>query len=296
MENVGSTSAADDNTPAQPISSSTPLVPSFPDPSVSTTESRKRGRPSPGMTAPPPSQVAGGGLSSPTQPQADGANPGMTTPPPSQVAGGGLSSSVQPQADATAVTTGNKQQSVDLGSEVAALGFMQSHVINIKTGEDILVKIMSFCESTSKSVCVLSANGSTSSVSLRRPYQSVTYKGVYDILSLTGFFFVLESGGRRSREGGLTAILGNEEDGDVWGGNVDGLFTAATNVQVIVSSFSTGKQVQQVKSDNFGTPATLSPMSVGSLIGSSVGPVSPDSPIIVTSKSSPTGVATRLLF
>ncbi|XP_015064389.1 AT-hook motif nuclear-localized protein 1-like [Solanum pennellii] len=291
MENVGSTSAADDNTPAQPISSSTPLVPSFPDPSVSTTESRKRGRPSPGMTTPSPSQVAGG-LSSPTQPQADGSNPGMTTPPPSQVAGGGLSSSAQPQADETAVSTGNKQQSVDLGSEVAALGFMQSHVINIKTGEDILVKIMSFCESTSKSVCVLSANGSTSSVSLRRPYQSVTYKGVYDILSLTGFFFVLESGGRRSREGGLTAILGNEEDGDVWGGNVDGLFTAATDVQVIVSSFSTGKQVQQVKSDNFGTPATLSPMSVGSLSGS----VSPDSPLIVTSKRSPTGVASRLPF
>lgn len=141
-------------------------------------------------------------------------------------------------------------------------------------------------------------------------------QGVYDILSLTGFFFVLESGGRHSREGGLTAILGNEEDGDVWGGNVDGLFTAASDVQVwhrkfskivselallpsaywnpimvqvIVSSFSTGKQVQ---SDNFGTPATLSPMSVGSLSGS----VSLDSPLIVTSKRSPTGVATRLLF
>lgn len=192
-------------------------------------------------------------LSSPMQPQEDVARPGMTTAPPSQVAGGGLSSSAQLQADETAVSTGNKQQSVDLGSEVAALGFMQSHVINIKTGEDILVKIMSFCESTSKSVCVLSANGSTSSVSLRRPYQSVTYKGVYDILSLTGFFFVLESGGRHSREGGLTAILGNEEDGDVWGGNVDGLFTAATDVQVIVGSFNTHKILTLKSAMSVGT-------------------------------------------
>ncbi|KAK4711600.1 hypothetical protein R3W88_006113 [Solanum pinnatisectum] len=229
----------------------------------------KRGRPSPGMTTPSPSQVAGGGLSSPTQPQEDGASPGMTTPPPSQVAGGGLSCPTQPQADEAAVST---------GSEAAALGFMQSHVIKIKAGEDILAKIMSFCESTSKAVCVLSANGSISNVSLCRPDEPVTHKGLYEILSLTGFFFVLESGGQRSREGCLTVILGNEADGDVWGGNVDGLFTAAIDVQVIVSSFSTEKQ-GQVKSDNFGTPATLasmsrSPMSVGTLFGS-VSPVSP---------------------
>ncbi|KAL3377735.1 hypothetical protein AABB24_003909 [Solanum stoloniferum] len=259
MENVGSpsASAADDGTPVQPISSSTPPVPSFPAPlgttgvpPVSPTETRKRGRSSPGMTTPSPSQVAGGGLSSPTQ----------------------------PQADESAVSTGKKQQSVDLGSEAAALGFMQSHVIKIEAGQDILAKIMSFCESTSKAVCILSANGSISNVSLRRPDEPVTHKGLYEILSLTGFFFVLESGGQRSREGCLTVILGNAADGDVWGGNVDGLFTAATDVQVIVSSFSTEKQ-GQVKSDNFGTPATLastsrSPMSVGTLFGS-VSPVSP---------------------
>ncbi|KAL3345779.1 hypothetical protein AABB24_024634 [Solanum stoloniferum] len=286
MENVGSPSAADDGTPVQPISSSTPPVPSFPAPlgttgvpPVSPTETRKRGRPSPGMTTPSPSQVAGGGLSSLTQPQEDGASPGMTTPPPSQVAGGGLSSPTQPQADEAVVST---------GSEAAALGFMQSHVIKIKAGEDILAKIMSFCESTSKAVCVLSANGSISNVSLCRPDEPVTHEGLYEILSLTGFFFVLESGGQRSREGCLTVILGNAADGDVWGGNVNGLFTAATDVQVIVSSFST---------ENFGTPATLasmstSPMSVGTLFGS----VSPVSPLGETRKRSPPGVAARLPF
>ncbi|KAG5623118.1 hypothetical protein H5410_008336 [Solanum commersonii] len=273
MENVGSSSAsaADDGTPVQPISSSTPPVPSFSAPlgttgvpPVSPTETRKRGRSSPGMTTP-----------SPSQPQEDGASPGMTTPPPSQVASGGLSSPTQPQADESAVSTGKKQQSVDLGSEAAALGFMQSHVIKIEAGQDILAKIMSFCESTSKAVCILSANGSISNVSLHRPDKPVTHKGLYEILSLTGFFFVLESGGQRSREGCLTVILGNAADGDVWGGNVDGLFTAATDVQVIVSSFSTEKQ-GQVKSDNFGTPATLastsrSPMSVGTLFGLKLG-------------------------
>ena len=38
-------------------------------------------------------------LSSPMQPQEDVARPGMTTAPPSQVAGGGLSSPTQLQAD-----------------------------------------------------------------------------------------------------------------------------------------------------------------------------------------------------
>ncbi|KAL3345783.1 hypothetical protein AABB24_024635 [Solanum stoloniferum] len=316
MENVGSPSpsAADDDTPVQPISSSTPPVPSFPAPlgttgvpPVSPTETRKRGRPekhatessaspvmttpspsqvagggftsptqpqadvaSPGMTTPLPSQVAGGGLSSPTQPQEDGASPGMTTPPPPQVAGGGLSSPTQPQAEAAIsavpVKRGrgrppgskSKQKSVGSGSKPAESGPMQSHVIKIETGEDVLAKIMSFCKSTSNSVCVLSGNGSISKVLLRQTSGIETYEGLFQIINLSGFIFVLESG---STEGGLSVLLGGEADGYIRGGSVAGLLTAATAVQVIVGSFSTQKQ-RPLK-------------SVGTLSGSSGGPDSP---------------------
>ncbi|KAL3345784.1 hypothetical protein AABB24_024635 [Solanum stoloniferum] len=260
MENVGSPSpsAADDDTPVQPISSSTPPVPSFPAPlgttgvpPVSPTETRKRGRPekhatessaSPVMTTPSPSQVAGGGLSSPTQPQAEAAisavpvKRGRGRPPGSK----------------------SKQKSVGSGSKPAESGPMQSHVIKIETGEDVLAKIMSFCKSTSNSVCVLSGNGSISKVLLRQTSGIETYEGLFQIINLSGFIFVLESG---STEGGLSVLLGGEADGYIRGGSVAGLLTAATAVQVIVGSFSTQKQ-RPLK-------------SVGTLSGSSGGPDSP---------------------
>ncbi|WMV16480.1 hypothetical protein MTR67_009865 [Solanum verrucosum] len=87
MENVGSPSpsAADDGTPVQPISTSTPPMPSFPA-LLGTTSSGLSSSTADVATTPSTSQVAGSGLSSST---ADV----VTTPSTSQVAGSGFSSS-----------------------------------------------------------------------------------------------------------------------------------------------------------------------------------------------------------
>ncbi|MCD7463593.1 AT hook motif domain containing protein, expressed [Datura stramonium] len=167
--------------------------------------------------------------------------------------------------------------------------------------EDVLAKLMSFSQSTSQAVSILSANGSISNVSLWQAATSggtVTYEGRFEILTLSGTFLISESGGQHSRTGGLSVSLAGP-DGRVLGGGVAGLLTAAAAVQVIVGSFSTGqRQLKSGNSDTFGTPATLvsgasaarSPPSLGTQSESSGGPVNPHN-LVETSNSSPSGVA-----
>ncbi|XP_060194688.1 AT-hook motif nuclear-localized protein 10-like isoform X2 [Lycium barbarum] len=239
------------------------------------------------------------------------ANHGIISPPPTQVDGGGFASPTPPQgADVAAVKkgrgrprgSGRKQQVANLGSEAAGFGF-RPHVITIKAGEDVLAKLMSFSQSTSQAVCVLSANGSISNVSLWQAATSggtVTYEGRFEILTLSGSFLLSESGGQRSRTGGLSVSLAGP-DGRVLGGGVAGLLTAAASVQVIVGSFRTEgqRQLKSGNSDAFGTPATFvsgasaarSPPSLGTLSESSGGPVSAHNQLVETSNSSPSGVA-----
>ncbi|PHT56256.1 hypothetical protein CQW23_04742 [Capsicum baccatum] len=313
MQNMGSPFPTDGtstyNPLMQPISSSTsPSPPPFllhaagvpGEPPVNTTAplgmnsastepaKRKRGRPrkyapeGPTISPPPSaSQVVGGGFSSPTPPQAAEAvvKKGRGRPPGS----------------------GRKQQVADLGSEASGFGF-RPHVISIKAGEDVFAKLMSFSQSTSKAMCVLSANGSISNVSLWQAATSggtVTYMGRFEILTLSGSFFISESGGQRSRTGGLTVSLAGP-DGLVLGGVVAGLLTAAAAVQVIVGSFSTKgqRQLKPGNSDAFGTPATFvsgasaarSPPSLGTVSESSGGPISPHNQFVETSNGSPSGV------
>ncbi|XP_009773555.1 AT-hook motif nuclear-localized protein 10 [Nicotiana tabacum] len=314
MQNLGSVSpfAADDRTATynplmQPVPSSTSPTPSFQvpaagDPSVSVAAllninptsiepaKRKRGR---------PRKYAPEGST----------NPGMVSPPPpSQVAGSGFSSPPPPQAAVSAVKKGRgrppgsgrkQQQLADIGSAAAGVGF-RPHVITIKAGEDVLAKLMSFSQSSSQAVCILSANGSISNVTLWQAATSggtVTYEGRFEILTLSGSFLLSESGGQRSRTGGLSVSLAGP-DGRVLGGGVAGLLTAAAAVQVIVGSFSTEgqRQLKPGNSDAFGTPATLtsaarSPPSLGTLSESSGGTVSPHNQIVETSNNSPSGVA-----
>ncbi|MCD7458993.1 AT hook motif domain containing protein, expressed [Datura stramonium] len=133
--------------------------------------------------------------------------------------------------------SGRKQQLGDLGSAGAGIGF-RPHVVTVKAGEDVLAKLMSFSQSTSQAVCILSANGSISNVTLQQAaisVGSVTYEGQFEILSLSGCFLLSESGGECSRTGGLSVLLAGP-DGHVLGGGVAGVLTAASAVQVIVGS------------------------------------------------------------
>lgn len=139
-------------------------------------------------------------------------------------------------------STGKKLQKLALGS--AGTGFTP-HVITVKAGEDVSLKIMSFSHHGPRAICVLSANGAISNVTLRQAATSggtVTYEGRFEILSLSGSFLLSENDGHRSRTGGLSVSLAGP-DGRVVGGGVAGLLTAASPVQVVVGSFiSDGKK------------------------------------------------------
>ncbi|KAI7732341.1 hypothetical protein M8C21_000351 [Ambrosia artemisiifolia] len=121
------------------------------------------------------------------------------------------------------------------------------HIINVDTGEDVTMKVISFSQQGPRAICILSANGVISSVTLRQPDSSggtLTYEGRFEILSLAGSFIPSESGGIRNRSGGMSVSL-SSPDGRVVGGSVAGLLVAASPVQIIVGSFLTGVQQEQ---------------------------------------------------
>ncbi|XP_042480968.1 AT-hook motif nuclear-localized protein 9-like [Macadamia integrifolia] len=165
-----------------------------------------------------------------------------------------LSSSAPPASSSIAPTqkrgrgrppgTGRKQQLASLGewlSGSAGMGFTP-HIITIPVGEDIATKIMSFSQQGPRAVCILSASGAVSTVTLRQPATSggtVTYEGRFEILCLSGSYMLTDNGGSRSRTGGLSVSL-SSPDGRVIGGGVGGMLIAASPVQVIVGSFVYG--------------------------------------------------------
>ncbi|XVE57764.1 hypothetical protein DITRI_Ditri04bG0115900 [Diplodiscus trichospermus] len=121
------------------------------------------------------------------------------------------------------------------------------HIITVNAGEDVTMKIISFSQQGPRAICILSANGVISSVTLRQPDSSggtLTYEGRFEILSLSGSFMPNDSGGTRSRSGGMSVSLASP-DGRVVGGGVAGLLVAAGPVQVVVGSFLAGNQHEQ---------------------------------------------------
>ncbi|XP_057492333.1 AT-hook motif nuclear-localized protein 10-like [Actinidia eriantha] len=175
--------------------------------------------------------------------------------------------------------SGRKQQPLGIvglpGRELTA------HVITVTAGEDVSSKIMSFSQYGSRGLCILSANGAISNVTLRHPATSggtVTYEGRFEILSLSGSYMLLEDGGQRSRTGGLSVTLAGP-DGHVLGGGVAGILTAAAPVQVIVGCFieGEGELNSPIQANPLAPPPKLLPgaSSGGTLSESSGGPGSP---------------------
>ncbi|XP_058009046.1 AT-hook motif nuclear-localized protein 10 isoform X2 [Hevea brasiliensis] len=189
--------------------------------------------------------------------------------------------------------SGRKNQLATLGSGV---GF--AHVITVKAGEDVLLKIMSFSQNGPRGVCILSANGALSNVTLHQAATlggAVSYEGRFEILSLSGSFLPSENSGQRSRTGCLSVLLAGP-DGRVLGG-VAGLLIAASSVQVIVGSFIS----EDWKESSLGInqPETLyalgalvagSPTSRGTFSESSGGPVSPPNQSTGGCSSNPQGM------
>ncbi|KAF9668841.1 hypothetical protein SADUNF_Sadunf14G0045300 [Salix dunnii] len=161
------------------------------------------------------------------------------------------------------------------------------HVITVNAGEDVTMKVISFSQQGPRAICILSANGVISNVTLRQPDSSggtLTYEGRFEILSLSGSFMPTEIQGTRSRSGGMSVSLASP-DGRVVGGSVAGLLVAASPVQVssffysfdikggklhvptmgevVVGSFLPGNHQEQKpkkpKNNSIPIPATLAP-------------------------------------
>ncbi|XP_065870916.1 AT-hook motif nuclear-localized protein 6 [Euphorbia lathyris] len=121
------------------------------------------------------------------------------------------------------------------------------HVLTVHAGEDVTMKVMTFSQQGSRAICILSANGTISNVTLRQPTSSggtLTYEGRFEILSLSGSFMPTDSGGRKSRSGGMSISLAGP-DGRVVGGGLAGFLVAAGPVQVVVGTFLPGHQQEQ---------------------------------------------------
>lgn len=137
--------------------------------------------------------------------------------------------------------SGNWQLLASLGELFAntAGGDFTPHVVTVNTGEDVAAKILSFSQKGPRGICVLSANGAVSNVTIRQPGSSggiLTYEGRFEILSLSGSFTVTDNSGIRSRTGGLSVSLAGP-DGRVIGGGIAGFLTAAGPIQIVVGSF-----------------------------------------------------------
>ncbi|XP_062021991.1 AT-hook motif nuclear-localized protein 7-like [Rosa rugosa] len=91
---------------------------------------------------------------------------------------------------------------------------------------DVTMKIMTFSQQGSHAICILSANGTISNVTLRQPSTSrgdinITVKngstlGRFEILSLSGSYMPTENEGTKSRSGGMSVSLAGS-DGRVVG-------------------------------------------------------------------------------
>lgn len=160
--------------------------------------------------------------------------------------------------------------------QLAALGSsghgFTPHIITIEDGEDVSKKISAFTQQAPWAVCVLSANGTISSVTLHSGMSggNVTYEGKYEILSLSGSFVLNEAGGKQTRTGKLTVALAGT-DGSVVGGEVAGLLIAASPVQVVVGTFQADAKKGFGRTENSEPSGATLPASISGHPPSPVG-------------------------
>ncbi|PON75286.1 PPC domain containing protein, partial [Trema orientale] len=118
-------------------------------------------------------------------------------------------------------------------------GSFTPHVMTVETGEDVVSRILS-SQKGPRAVCILSATGVVSSVTIRH-----TSGGLFEILSLSGSFVFGALSGSHRKNGTLSVLLA-KPDGGVFGGGVVGSLLAAGPIQLIVGSFKQdfGKQLK----------------------------------------------------
>ncbi|CAA7035088.1 unnamed protein product [Microthlaspi erraticum] len=123
-----------------------------------------------------------------------------------------------------------------------------THQFTVNAGEDVTMKVMPYSQG-SRAICILSATGSISNVTLRQATTSggtLTYEGRFEILSLSGSFMPTETGGTKGRSGGMSISLAGP-NGKIIGGVLAGMLIAAGPVHVIMGSFIVMHQAEQAQ-------------------------------------------------
>ncbi|KAK1376311.1 AT-hook motif nuclear-localized protein [Heracleum sosnowskyi] len=112
-------------------------------------------------------------------------------------------------------------------------------VIDVDAGQDVMSKIMEFCEKVPDQVVyVISAIGTLSEITFTFPFiDKITYEGRFKIISLSGLFEPINRGGRE-RKGGVNIIFARR-DGCKEGGPVVGQLKVANFVRVVIGTFRT---------------------------------------------------------
>ncbi|CAN6807610.1 unnamed protein product [Brassica oleracea var. botrytis] len=151
-------------------------------------------------------------------------------------------------------------------------GDFKAHMLMINAREDIIEKIMSFTQNGSRGICVLSATGAVFNLriqSLGSNRRVLTFKDCYEIISLTNTVEITESGGVRNETGVWRITIGGV-DGCVFGGNLVGRLTAASQVQVVIGSFWPLIANPSLRKKDTSTSVLVTP-TVPNAVGSSSG-------------------------
>ncbi|VFQ80295.1 unnamed protein product [Cuscuta campestris] len=120
---------------------------------------------------------------------------------------------------------------------------LRSHVLEVVSGADVAESIAQFARRRGRGVCVISATGTVTNVTLRQPSSSsspagavVALRGQFEILSLTGTFLPANTSVPSGPTGLAVYLAGGQ--GQVLGGSVVGPLVAFGPVMVVGSTFS----------------------------------------------------------
>ncbi|CAF2122945.1 unnamed protein product [Brassica rapa subsp. trilocularis] len=150
-------------------------------------------------------------------------------------------------------------------------GDFKAHMLMINAREEIIEKIMSFTQNGSRGICVLSATGAVFNLRIQSlgSNRVLTFKDCYEIISLTNTVEITESGGVRNETGVWRITIGGV-DGCVFGGNLVGRLTAASQVQVVIGSFWPLTPNPSLRKKDTSTSVLVTP-TVPNAVGSSSG-------------------------
>ncbi|KAA8539204.1 hypothetical protein F0562_025896 [Nyssa sinensis] len=107
-------------------------------------------------------------------------------------------------------------------------------VIHVDAGQDIISRLVSFCQTHNRITLIVSAFGYVSSPSILSCNRCFTYEGNYPIISLDGFLNPINAGGVNSSTLSLSMP---GADGSLIGGRISNSLIAASQTIVVLGIF-----------------------------------------------------------